>query len=104
MTTLPYILATIWGVFWALLLQYSQPCAFLAAKRTWITVVIGIGVDHALAYMLIEQAADARAMWARTLALIACSSIGIIARSLWNEWTNERETLRVLRNKLPPTQ
>jgi hypothetical protein len=104
MSSLPYLLALFWGILWSLLLQYVKPCAFLAAKRTWITVVIGVGVDHAIANLLIKHAADARQMWTGTIAIVALSSLGIIARSLLNEWTHERQTLDVLKRKMPPPE
>ena len=89
MEILAYVTALIWGVVWALTLQYSQIGKFLAVKRTWITVVIGVGVD-----LLIVLIAIPKKMWARVEMIVAASSVGIIARSLINEWVEMREMLR----------
>jgi hypothetical protein len=65
-----------WGFAWAGYLQFTRHGQFLVLKRTWITVVIGIGVDLAIAY--------GSEYWTVVL-VIAVSSVGIIVRSLWNE-------------------
>lgn len=65
-----------WGFIWAAYLQFTKQGQFLVLKRTWLTVVVGIGVDLIIAY-----AGD----WWTVAAVIAVSSIGIIIRSLWNE-------------------
>jgi len=78
------ILAAIWGAFWALFLQTTGPGKFLAARRAWLTVVIGIGVDLAILWALIP------AQWPIVAGVITASSIGIIARSLANEWHDHR--------------
>ena len=41
-------LALIWGLLWALVLQYVPLGRFLAARRSWLAVVIGIAVDLVL--------------------------------------------------------
>lgn len=69
-------LAFFWGFLWAGYLQFTRHGQFLVMKRTWITVVIGVGVD-----LLIAYAAD---YWTVVL-VISVSSLGIIFRSLWNE-------------------
>ena len=69
-------LALLWGGLWALFLQYHRMGHFLVAERTWITVVVGVGVD-----LLIAFGGD----WWTCAAVIVFSSIGIIARSLINE-------------------
>jgi len=40
-----YLLALVWGGIWAAFLQWTRPGWFLANKRTWLTVVVGVGVD-----------------------------------------------------------
>lgn len=69
-------LAFFWGFLWAAYLQFTKQGQFLVLKRTWLTVVIGIGVD-----LLIAYGGD----WWTVSAVIAVSSVGIIIRSLWNE-------------------
>lgn len=75
-------LAFLWGFSWAGYLQYTRQGQFLVLKRTWITVVIGVGVD-----LLIAYAAD---YWTVVL-VISVSSFGIIFRSLWNESQGEED-------------
>lgn len=65
-----------WGILWATYIQFNRHGQFLAKERTWITVVIGIGVDLLIAFP---------ASWVTVVLVIFASSLGIIARSLWNE-------------------
>jgi len=81
-------LAFVWGVVWAVFLQFSQLGRFLAARRTWLTVVIGIGVDLAIALMVIPWR-----FWWLLFGIVFMSGIGIIARSLLNEWRSERHLI-----------
>ncbi|MEM7347998.1 MAG: hypothetical protein AAF485_27510 [Chloroflexota bacterium] len=66
----------LWGFLWAAILQWTRKGKFLAEERTWLTVVIGIGVDLIIAYP---------ANWWVIAGVIVCSSVGIIWRSLHNE-------------------
>ncbi len=74
------LLAVVWGALWALFLQYHGWGQWLAVRRTWLTVVAGIGVDLALLATVLDLAA-----WLLTAGVIAASSIGIIVRSIANE-------------------
>lgn len=78
------ILALIWGAIWALFLQLHPWGQWLAIKRTWLTVVIGVGVDMALLLLVL----DIRT-WSAVAAVIAASSVGIIGRSLYNEHADD---------------
>ena len=62
-------LAFFFGITYAMWLQHSRQGQFLANERTWITVVIGIGVDLALAY---------DGDWWTVVLVIAASSVGIM--------------------------
>lgn len=68
--------ALLWGIGWAALLQFTRLGRFLAQERTWITVVIGVGVD-----LLIGLGAA----WWHIWLIVVFSAFGIIARSLINE-------------------
>jgi hypothetical protein len=68
--------ALLWGFLWAMVLQHTRLGQFWAAERTWLTVVIGVGVDLALSF-----GGD----WFTVAAVVAFSSVGIIWRSLSNE-------------------
>lgn len=70
------LLAFGWGWSWAAYLQFTERGQFLAQKRTWVTVVVGVGVDLLIAWP---------AGWYTITLVIAASSIGIIFRSLSNE-------------------
>ena len=65
-----------WGATWAAFLQFNRQGQFLAERRTWLTVVIGVGLD-----MLIAYPGD----WFTVALVISVSSVGVIFRSLWNE-------------------
>lgn len=69
-------IALLWGILWAVFIQYNKLGQFIGEQRTWIAVVIGVGVD-----LLIGIAA----LWWHLWLIIAFSSVGIIIRSLLNE-------------------
>lgn len=71
-------IAFCWGFLYAAFLQFHRQGQFLVERRTWITVVLGIGID-----LLIAYPGD----WSTVALVISISSIGIIVRSLWNEST-----------------
>lgn len=73
-------LATAWGAVWALILQCTEFGSWLAERRTWATVVIGVGVDGAICALVTPIT-----VWWKLAAIVAASSIGIIARA----WINE---------------
>jgi len=82
------VLAFIWGAVWARYLQSDKMGQFLAQKRTWLTVVIGIGVDLLLLLPVIP-----RRTWFKIFTVIGFSSLAIIFRSLWNELRELLETV-----------
>ncbi len=83
-----YLLAFVWGGILAAFLQWHPFGKFLALRRTWITVVIGVGVD-----LLILKSILNRQAWARVIAVISLSSVLIILRSLINELNDNREAM-----------
>lgn len=87
-----FILAIIWGVIWALFLQLTKFGQFLAVKRTWLAVVVGVGIDLLLALPVVPGRE-----WFKIFSIIAFSSLGIILRSLYNEL---QETLRDIENAI----
>jgi uncharacterized membrane protein len=92
------VLGLIWGVFWALFLQCTEAGRFLAIRRTWLAVTIGVGVD-----LLILLALLPLDKWLQVGAVIGASSVGIILRSLRNEWQEHMELLRGLRGNEDPS-
>jgi len=91
MLILALVLGFVWGGIWAAFLQFVPFGRFLAVKRTWLTVVIGIGVDVLIALLVIpwEQ-------WWPFVAIIAVSSVLIIFRSLYNELTETKEIIEAV--------
>ncbi len=77
-------LAAVWGTVWAAALQYTAFGRWLAERRTWATVVIGVGVDGAICLLVTSVT-----VWAKLAAIVAASSIGIIARSWANEFNGK---------------
>ena len=87
-TIFSLILATIWGIIWATFLNRTYAGRFMAARLTWLTVVIGIGVDLAIALFIVPLDA-----WLRVAGLITASSIAIITKSLLNSANEHRDLI-----------
>jgi hypothetical protein len=82
------LLAAVWGAVLASLLQFTAIGRFLASKRAWIAVAMGVGGDLLIAALVfpLEYVAIAAG-------IVALSSLGIIARSLVNEWHEVKEAV-----------
>ena len=91
-TNLVHILALIWGIVLAFLLQFTEQGRYIALRRTWIAVVIGVGVDLLLVGLVPPT-------WRNTVLIFVLSSIGIIARSIILEYTEERKLREVMSGK-----
>jgi hypothetical protein len=92
MLVLALVLALMWGICWAVFLQYHPLGRFLAIKRTWVTVVIGVGIDLMIALLVVEVET-----WFKVVAIVILSSVGIIARSLLNELRDTRGELDAIK-------
>jgi len=90
-TLFAVFLGLIWGLIWALCLQ-TYAGRFLAARFTWITVVIGVGVDLLIALLIVPIE-----IWLALVTLIGASSIAIIGRSLFNELRDMQTITRMRR-------
>lgn len=90
MYLLAVILSFFWGGIWAAVLQFTPIGQFLAVRRTWITVVTGVGVDLLLMLLFLPIQA-----WIQVAGIIAASSLLIIARSLYNELHDEQEIVEL---------
>ena len=77
---LALVLGFIWGGILAGFLQFTPLGHFLYRKRTWLTVVMGVGVDLLIAWPVVE-----RQSWWIFVGIIALSGVLIFARSLANE-------------------
>jgi len=82
------VIAAIWGVLWATFLNHTYAGRFMAARLTWLTVVIGIGVDLIIALFIVPLDA-----WLRIAGIITASSIAVIARSLINQSADHRDLI-----------
>jgi hypothetical protein len=82
------ILAFIWGAVLALFLQKTRLGAFLADKRTWVTVVAGVGVD-----LLIARRVLGWKQLGQVIAVFTVSSVPVITRSLLNENSSHQEII-----------
>ena len=83
-------LALFWGITYALFLQFTTLGRWLCNRRTYMTVVIGIGVDLLILALVIPLETLTTVTF-----IIALSSIGIIARSIYNELAEHRELERI---------
>ena len=91
-----YLLALFWGVLWAFFLQFTDLGQFLASRRTWITVVVGVGVDLLivlLLYYTLPTLDDPLVTWLHLFAVVGFSSLGIIGRSLWRELSEAQQEI-----------
>lgn len=79
------VLALFWGAVWASVLQFTRMGRFLAERRTWVTVVVGVGGDLLITLLVLPLE-----HWLLVFSIIALSAIGIIARSLANEICEEQ--------------
>jgi hypothetical protein len=82
------ILALIWGLSWALILQRLPLGRFVAVRRSWLAVVIGIAGD-----LVLLKPALPLGSWLRVAAVLGASSVGMILRSMLNEWRDHQELL-----------
>ena len=80
MTKIALLLGFFWGVFYALWLQQTKYGRFLVQRRTWIAVVLGIGVDVLIMALVLPF--DQLLIIAGVL---ATSAVGIVVRSLYLE-------------------
>jgi hypothetical protein len=82
--SLALILAIVWGIVWAVALQFTSWGRWLAVRRTWITVVVGVAGVGLIALLVVDIGA-----WLQLVAIMAASSLGVIIRSLINEFREE---------------
>jgi hypothetical protein len=91
--TFTLFLAFFWGLAWAAYLQLTEMGRFLAIKRGWLTVVVGVGGDLLIALLVMPRRA-----WVQMVTIIAASSLPIITRSLINELSETNEVISVIKN------
>ncbi len=83
------LLGLFWGFAYALFLWLTGPGRFLRLRRTWVSVVIGIGVDLLIGLLVVEVGA-----WLRLAGIVALSGVGIVVFALFvNEYGEHREDL-----------
>jgi hypothetical protein len=84
----PYVFGLFWGLFWAMFLQLTKPGRWLVVKRTWITVVVGVGANLLIALAILPVD-----LWWKLVLIFALSSLPIIVRSLINELAETEEEI-----------
>jgi hypothetical protein len=82
------LLALFWGMGYALFLWGTGPGRFLRLRRTWLSVVIGVGVDLLIGLLVV----DVR-VWAGLAGVVSCSAVGIVVAALSGEYREHREEL-----------
>ena len=82
-------LALIWGLLWALVLEYVPLGRFLAARRSWLAVVIGVAVD-----LLLLRPVLSLGSWLRVTGVLAASSVGMILLLIENTVADDVEERR----------
>ena len=92
---IPFILllALIWGAIWAAFLEFIPLGRFLAIRRTWLTVIIGVGVD-----LLIGLAIVPWTYWWPLAAVVTLSALPIVARSIINEYRDHQDEIDALQD------
>ena len=74
------VLAAFWGTAYAVWLQRTKSGAFIAARLTWLSVVIGCGLNLLIALIVLDGH-----VWLVLMAIFAASGSPIVIRSLINE-------------------
>lgn len=75
------LIAVVWGFAWAACLTFTDWGRWLAVRRTWLTVVIGMGANM----LILWRVLDRRAWWL-VAEILGLSAIGIVFRSLVQEY------------------
>lgn len=80
------LLALCWGFGLALFLQCHPDGRWLALRRTYVAVIIGVGVDLLILSILLPLS-----LLLQVILVISLSSLGLIYRSLHNERAEESD-------------
>lgn len=88
MLLLAALLAAFWGAVWAVLLWETSWGRFLRLRRTWLTVVVGVGVD----LLIMGLVLDLR-KWLAVWLIVAASAVAIVAFCLADEFRQHREDM-----------
>jgi hypothetical protein len=82
------ILGVVWGGVWATWLHLHPTGKWMRRKRTWLTVVVGVGVDFFIAFCFVPW----ECFWP-VAAIVGLSGIPIIAWCLGNEQREDEELI-----------
>lgn len=78
------LLAVCWGITWACVLQFTAWGRWAAARRTWLTVLIGVAGTLACAFVAVDWLTVLGFVW-----LFGMSGFPIIIRSHLKEWLED---------------
>ena len=99
MLQFPYLLALLFGAFYALFLEFVPFGIWLVNRRTWMTVVGGVGAVMLIARQFVDPAS-----WNLIALTFVWASGPVIGRSLirelW-EWNNEEKRPTAAKSRLP---
>ena len=82
------LLGALWGIGWAMFLWMSAVGRWLRLRRTWLTVVVGVGMDLLIVRMAVDVAA-----WLVMVGVVACSGQGVVAMAWGGEYGDHRELM-----------
>lgn len=92
MELLAGFLALFWGLVWAVMLWGTGWGRFLRQRRTWLTVVMGVGGDLMIAGLVLELRA-----WLLVWGIVGLSAVGIVGFCLEQEYREHRDEMDAAR-------
>ena len=82
------LVGALWGVGYGMFLWLSPVGRWLRLRRTWLSVVIGVGMDLLIVLMAVDVAA-----WLVMVGVVASSGLGVVAMALGGEYEDHRELM-----------
>lgn len=86
------LLALTWGLAWAGVLWLTAWGRYIRLQRTWLSVVVGIGIDLLIAALVLDLG-----RWLAVGLIIAASALAIIAACLAAEYREHQTRLAAAR-------
>jgi hypothetical protein len=101
MKYLAIILGGIWGALWGLYKHLHPFGRYLATRRTWVSVTIGVAVTLLITLIILPVN-----LWVRVVIIFAAASAGPIITSLLDELNDEQAIRDVVdgTNSQPTTE
>lgn len=80
--------AFFWGLGWSWVLWDTAWGRFIRLRRTWLSVVVGVGVD-----LLLMGVVLGLREWLWVVGIVALSAVGIVGRCLEAEFEEHQEAM-----------